>query len=123
MMVILVVDDNPEMRRMIRNVVGDLGDVYECSEGEGAVADYNRYQPDWVLMDIRLGAVNGIQATARITAADPDARIVIVTNYDDVELRHACARAGACDYVLKENLSEVRRILVRALDQPKNRTC
>jgi len=116
-MVILVVEDNPEMRRIIRKVVGDLGDVYECSDGAAALADFDRYQPDWVLMDIRLGAVNGIQATARIMGVHPDARIVIVTNYDDAELRQACANAGAREYVLKENLGEVRRILARDLEQ------
>jgi DNA-binding NarL/FixJ family response regulator len=58
--------------------------------------------------------VDGITATREITAADPHARIVIVTNHDDPGLRDAAERAGACGYVLKENLLEVRRLLQTA---------
>jgi DNA-binding NarL/FixJ family response regulator len=110
-MTLLIVEDNPGMRRVIRSVVGDLASVFECSAGENALAAYRRHSPDWVLMDIKMGAMNGITATRSIKAAFPQARIVILTNYDDAELREAARRAGACGYVLKENLIEVRRIL------------
>ena len=60
-------------------------------------------------MDIELGAVNGIAATGQIKHRFPNARVVIVTNYNDREMREAAARAGACGYVLKENLLDLRR--------------
>lgn len=58
-------------------------------------------------MDIRMDEVDGIQATRQIIAADPAAKVVIVTDYDDEALREAAMAAGARGYVLKENLLEL----------------
>lgn len=111
-MTLLIVEDNPAMRRLMRRLVADLTDeVGECGDGAEAEARYAELQPDWVLMDIEMPHVNGIAATRRIKAAFPAARIVIVTNYDDAALRRAAAQAGACGYVLKENLLELRQLL------------
>ena len=64
-----------------------------------------------VLMDIRMDEMDGIQATERIKAADQGARILIVTDYDDEELRRAAMRAGAWGYVLKKNLLALVQLL------------
>jgi CheY-like chemotaxis protein len=112
MLNLLIVEDNREMRGLIKSVVADLaGDVCECSDGAGALSAYAERRPDWVLMDIRMKELDGISATRQIKAAFPDARIVIVTDYDDPKLREAARSAGAREYVLKENLLDVRRIL------------
>jgi DNA-binding NarL/FixJ family response regulator len=66
-----------------------------------------------VLMDIAMPGLDGISATAGLTSADPGARVVMVTNYDDVELREAAAAAGACGYVLKEDLRPLLSLLDR----------
>jgi DNA-binding NarL/FixJ family response regulator len=55
--------------------------------------------------------LDGISATRQIKAAFPDAQIIMITDYDDPKLREAARRAGACEYILKENLLDVRRIL------------
>ena len=55
-------------------------------------------------MDIVMKNVDGIMATRQIIAAFPQARIVIVTDYNEGELRQAAHEAGACQYVVKENL-------------------
>lgn len=97
---------------MIRRVVANLADeVRECADDIEALALYAELQPDWVLMDIELAQGNGITATRGIKANFPTARILIVTNYNDAMLRAAAVQAGACGYVLKENLLEVRRLL------------
>jgi len=80
-------------------------------EGEAALAAYQTHSPDVVLMDIELGQVDGITATRRITTADPAAHVIIVTSYDETDLREAARQAGARGYVLKENLCEMRRLL------------
>jgi DNA-binding NarL/FixJ family response regulator len=72
---------------------------------------YDEQRPDWVLMDIELGEVSGIAATRRIKADYPDARIIIVTDYNDNHLRLAAKAAGACGYVLKEDLSVLKQML------------
>lgn len=115
-MKLLIVEDNQAMRRMIRRMVADVADeISECSDGAAACALYSNLHPDWVLMDIEMGEVNGLTATRRIKADYPEARVVIVTNYDDAQLRETARVAGACGYVLKENLFALRRILLGSL--------
>lgn len=111
-MKLLLVEDNWAVRRLIRGVVAPLAEeIIECADGAAALAAYQTHHPDVVLMDIALGAVDGITVTRRITAADPDAHVIIVTSYGETDLREAAHRAGARGYVLKENLFEVRRLL------------
>ena len=108
----LIVEDSAPMRRMIKSLIADLAtELYECSDGAEARAAYRKHRPDWVLMDIQMGEMDGLEATREIIAAFPEARILIVTNYDDDELRKAARSAGASDYVLKDNLIDVRRVL------------
>lgn len=107
---ILIVDDSVQMRRLIRAVVCVPSDqCYECADGGAALTLYTQYRPDWVLMDIEMATGDGITAARQIRAAFPDARILILTSYDDPDLREAARAAGACGYILKENLLEVRR--------------
>ena len=109
---LLIVDDNSSMRRLIGRVVGEFAcELIECSDGAEAFAAYEQHQPDWVLMDIEMQTKDGLTATREICAAYPDARVVIVTHYGDPAFRHAADRAGACGYVLKENLFELRNML------------
>ena len=109
---LLIVEDNARMRRMIKRIVGDLAErVFECEDGADALAIYTANSPDWVLMDIQMKNTDGLTATRQIKAAFSDAKIVIVTNYDDTTFRESARAAGAFDYVLKENLLDVRRIL------------
>ncbi|MGH9834115.1 MAG: response regulator [Blastocatellia bacterium] len=112
-MKILIVEDNPQMRQLIRSVVARISpEVYECGDGAEALAAYTTHRPDWVLMDIDLPQLNGLEAARQITSAFPDARILMVTNYDDARLRAAATAAGARGYVLKDNLLDARRLLL-----------
>ena len=120
MMKLLIVEDSAQMRRMMKSLVSDLAtELYECADGAEALSAYREHRPDWVLMDIKMGEVDGLEATREIISAFPEARICIVTNYDDDELREAARKSGACDYVLKDQLLEVRRILTRRSDIQK----
>jgi len=111
-MKLLIVDDNAGVRRLIRSIVLPLADdVRECADGAEALAGYMLQHPDVVLMDIEMKEVDGIEATRQITAADREAKVLIVTDYDDEELRQASVRAGACGYVLKQNLTDLVRLL------------
>jgi CheY-like chemotaxis protein len=109
---LLIVDDNPEMRRVIRRMVsGFAREIVECESGAEALAAYTERRPDCVLMDIEMRGVDGITATRQIIAAFPGARIIIVTGHSDAPLRDAARDAGAFAYVLKENLLDLRRLL------------
>ena len=109
---VLVIDDDPEIRKLIAVVLTTLSpDIAECADGADALAAYERHAPDIVLMDIAMERVDGLAATAAIVAAHPEARVVIVSNHGDDALRAAATRAGACGYVLKEDLRELRPIV------------
>jgi CheY-like chemotaxis protein len=110
---ILLVEDNRAVRKMIRLLIEDFGDdVCECEDGSEALAAFEICQPRWVLMDLAMRRMNGIDATRQITAAFPAAKIAIVTSHDDDDgLRRAAAEAGALEYVSKNNLIDLRRVL------------
>lgn len=110
-MKLLIVEDNLQMRYLLKSLMQGLADeIYECADGSEAFAVYSRFLPDWVLMDIEMQQMDGITASQQLLRSFPTARILIVTNYDDL-LREQARQAGACGYVLKENLFELRRLL------------
>jgi NarL family two-component system response regulator LiaR len=111
-MKVLIVDDNEKIRELVREYLpASVDQIYECADGSEAFALYEKYLPDWVLMDISMKEVDGITATRQIIAAFPQARIVIVTDYNEGELRRAAYEAGASQYVVKENLLYILEIL------------
>ncbi|HEY6329105.1 MAG TPA: response regulator transcription factor [Blastocatellia bacterium] len=109
---ILIVDDSADMRRTIGLVVRDIaGKIFECNDGSQALAFYAANRPDWVLMDIRMKNVDGLSATRQIKGAFPNARVVAVTVCKGSDMKEAAAAAGACAFVVKDDLLELRRIL------------
>ena len=101
-MKLLIVDDHAAMRRLLGRVVS----------GAEALDAYHRCLPDWVLMDIEMDRIDGITATGEILLSYPRARVVIVSKYDHDQTREAARKAGACGYVLKENLMVIRELLL-----------
>lgn len=113
---VLIVEDHPPMRATLRLWLADLAaPITECERGTEVCACYGRDHPDWVLMDIDLPGQDGIAATRALLAQDPAARVLMVTSYDDAEMRQAAQAAGACGYVLKENPLELRQWLTGAV--------
>ena len=99
----VLVDDHPVFRQGLRVLLEDLGVVVEgeAADGEAAVEAVQRLRPDVVLMDVQMPGVNGVEATRRLVAADPDVRILVLTMVDDDEAVFAALQAGALGYVLK----------------------
>ena len=111
---IMIVEDNKQMRETIRKFVSKIqpgNEFIECSNGREAVEAYARHHPSLVLMDIQMKEMDGLRATAAIRRSFPDARIVIVTNFNDPDSREAAREAGVSGYVLKENLAEIRNFM------------
>ena len=116
-MTILIVEDNPTIRRLIRRAISDFADnIFECEDGANALAAYTEHRPDVVLMDVRMPRMDGLSATRQILQQYAAARIVIVTDYNDDALRSAAREAGACAYALKNNLTELDIVLRDALN-------
>ena len=111
-MKILIVDDNEQMRRAIRNLVDDLVDeTFEAGDGAEALEACGACHPDWVLMDVRMAGMDGLSATRLLRAAFPETNVLIMTSYDDPGVREAATNAGACAFVPKDDLLALRRIL------------
>jgi CheY-like chemotaxis protein len=104
----MVVDDHAAFRGVIRGVLQTAGcHCIECQDGQEAVETYEQSMPDLVLMDISMERLDGLRATAQIKTKFPAARIMILTEHDDPDLRVAAIQAGACGFVPKENLLEL----------------
>ncbi|MCB2204624.1 response regulator [bacterium] len=105
---LLFVDDNARMRRFLMSLVGNLlTDAREAANGLEAVEEYKSFHPDAVLMDIRMPLLDGFEATTRIMHENPDARILIVTDFDTPEYRLLAKRAGASGYIVKDHLFDL----------------
>ncbi len=115
---ILIVDDHVEARRMTRFFLRDLPfDFEECADGADALDCYRKFLPDWVLMDWEMKRMNGLTATRQIIGNFPEAKILLFTQYNDDELRAAAMEAGACGFVLKENLLMLREMFAGQIEQ------
>ena len=112
MLSVLIVDDNDQIRQLIRFVVTPVAHtIHECADGAEALAAVAKHRPDWVLMDVEMPKVDGITALGWIKAAFPSVKVLIVSQYNDQRMRAAAKVAGADGYVLKENLTEIPRLL------------
>jgi len=108
----MIVDDNKRMRETIKKVLeATRATFYQCDDGHDAVALYDEVHPDWLLMDIELKEFDGLRATEAIKRSHPDARIVMVTNYNDPEFRAEAQRLRTNGYVLKDHLLDLRAIV------------
>jgi len=102
---VLVVDDHPIVRSGLVGLLGvetDMDVVGEAGDGEEAIIRVAALSPDVVLMDLRMPKLDGVGATARITAEFPSSRVLVLTTYDtDADIIRA-VEAGASGYLLKD---------------------
>ena len=101
----LLADDQPLLRRgfrMILEAEDGLAVAGEAGDGAEAVELAHRIQPDVVLMDIRMPGTDGIEATRRITAAEPGVRVLVLTTFDLDEYAFGALQAGASGFLLKD---------------------
>lgn len=85
--------------------------VHECASGPDALACVKDFKPHWVTMDVQMPGLNGFETTKAIKQAHPEARVMIVTSFNDPAFRKMADSAGASGYILKENLLALRLML------------
>jgi DNA-binding NarL/FixJ family response regulator len=115
---VLIADDQALMRggfRMILDAEDDVEVVGEAIDGEDALRRYEALRPDVVVMDVRMPTMDGIEATRRLTASDPPARVLILTTFDLDEYVYRALRAGASGFLLKDRPPEELVAAVRVV--------
>lgn len=106
---VLIVEDQAIVRDGLAALVSYQADMEvagSASDGEEAVRLYNEMHPDVTLMDLRMPRMGGVEAIAAIRAADPEARVLVLTTYDGDEDVFRALKAGACGYLLKDAATE-----------------
>jgi CheY-like chemotaxis protein len=112
---ILIVDQNKQSRQAIKSLLADIADqIYECGDEAEAIAHSAEYKPDWILTEVKINEGRVLESIKQLESTFRQARIMIITNYDDSYSREAARQSGACEYVTKDNLITVRRILSAA---------
>lgn len=102
---ILIADDHELARSGLIAVLAsadNLEIVAEAADGLSAVALAESLRPDIALLDIRMGGMDGLEATAQIRVRSPETRIIMLTMHDSVDYLQAAIKAGASGYALKD---------------------
>ena len=102
---IVLVDDHEVVRRGLKTVLEDEGDIAVIGEAgtvKRGVAEALRLRPDVTLMDLRLPDGSGVEACRQIRAEAPESKIIILTSYADEDALYAAVMAGAAGYILKD---------------------
>ena len=113
----LIVDDNIRMRAAIHKILkqqlkNKISKIIECENGREATELYNNHKPEWTIMDIKMPVMDGLEASRNILKSHPEAKIIILTQYDDPGYYELAQKIGIKAFVLKENLSDIS-ILMR----------
>ncbi|OBQ56814.1 sigma-54-dependent transcriptional regulator [Halodesulfovibrio spirochaetisodalis] len=118
---ILIVDDDSSHRTVLRTIIEDWGyEVSEAPDGETAVAMTQERPYDTVLMDIRMGAMDGITAHKHIAKHNPSIPVLIMTAYSSINTAVIALKQGAYDYLIKPLDFDVLKLTIeRMLDHTR----
>jgi DNA-binding NarL/FixJ family response regulator len=115
---VLIADDQELVReglRMMLSAEPDLTVVAEAEDGNKALAAARTYDPDVLLMDVRMPELDGIEATRRLVEAGGRARVLVLTTFDLDEYVYRAMRAGASGFLLKDAKREQLAAAVRTV--------
>ncbi|MCB0209921.1 MAG: response regulator transcription factor [Anaerolineae bacterium] len=117
---ILVVDDHSIIRQGIRSLLSNYPEfevIGEAANGPSALSQIVQQQPDVTLLDIRLPGESGVEVLKRIRQTQPEAKVLMLTSFNDDEYVMSALRAGALGYVLKSSSDEMLVNAIRATHQ------
>jgi len=117
---VLIADDHGLMREGVKALLTateDIDVVGEAEDGNEAVSEVRRLDPDVVLMDVAMPGLGGLEATLVIRKEKPDVKILVLTQYDDREYVSRFLKAGASGYVLKKAAAAELVAAIRAVSR------
>ena len=117
---VLIVDDHAMFRYGLSSLLSQEADISvagEASSGVEALAILRTLRPDVILLDISMPGLTGLQALPRILAAAPEARVIMLTAFDNAEFLNTAIMAGAYGYLLKSESPEKLVDSIREVSQ------
>jgi two-component system chemotaxis response regulator CheY len=120
---ILVVDDEPDIRKVVRMTLQKAGyDVLEAENGEKAIdiinTGENRVMLDVVICDIRMPKINGVEAIAYFRKEYPRVPLIVLTGFPDTDMATSLMRDGVVDYLVKPvEGDKLKAAVARAMEQ------
>lgn len=114
---IMIIDDHPVVRAGLASMLSTqpgISVVGSASSGQEALLLLDSISPDVILMDLRMPVMGGVEATRRVVAATPSARVVVLTTFEEDEEIFEALRAGAVGYLLKACSADKLNESVRA---------
>ena len=122
---VLVVDDNPSMRRVLRVIVDaepGLETVGEAADGRDALVKVEVLSPTVVIMDVEMPRLGGIEATRAIKERWPDTVVIGCTALEDERIRRAMREAGASAHIIKSKALTLLAPMITSAVRPRPRT-
>jgi two-component system NarL family response regulator len=119
---VVLADDHPVVRNGLAAIVDQQADmevVGEAGDGDEAIALYNRYQPDVMVLDLRMPKRDGVAVVQQVMEAHPKARLLIMTTYDGDEDIFRCLSQGAKGYLLKDAPRQEILSAIRAVSEDR----
>jgi DNA-binding NtrC family response regulator len=118
--IVLCADDEPQIRRLIADVLGSKGFVVvTAADGREAMSRFEAKRPDLALLDLRMPHTGGLQVLRRIKAESPALPVVLMSGYGDVRTAVDAMRLGAYDFIEKPFLvEELLAVVTRAVRRP-----
>lgn len=115
---ILLVDDEPHIRKYVSLILRQLGQarIIEAGNGEEALAIYQREKPDLVLLDVSMPRMDGIATLKALRALDPECAVVMLTSMVNRETIEKAVEGGALNYIRKDiPKDEIARALAETI--------
>ena len=115
---VLVIDDEPNVLYSLESSLGACDfEVLTAGTGRHGIDLARRQSPDAVLLDVRLGDMNGLDVFGELRRANPHLPVILMTAFTTTQTAIEATRRGAFDYLLKPvDLHQLRQVLARAVD-------
>lgn len=114
---VLIVDDDLYVRESLSDFLASAEGIHlvgVCADGAAAVAAVGGHRPDVVLMDVRMPVMDGLQATRAVLELAPEARVLVLTSFEDDDAIADMFAAGACGFLLKSTRPRALADAIRA---------